>query len=280
MIRPSLTLTSSTQIEKENRNSWWRGFLSTTQQHCVHTWWKVDFVATTPAHMPMENSVSCAGNSASTRLIAISVSDTTQSALPRTKKKWKSPFRFNVRVRKPVESALISYGKRMGANSALVSCPTATTASVSSAFERGDRRSNSTTKSFALVPSAERAQISCVPAAFGSTVQRKKKNSLQNTNQRSAKKTANTLKRWEDFFLSLWESESWKVSLILSQGSGTCPFGNKCFYRHCLPDGKTVDVGEPTRPRAGLNGFGQLERLQVSFFENFLGKLKLKGIWG
>jgi hypothetical protein len=56
---------------------------------------------------------------------------------------------------------------------------------------------------------------------------------------------------------------------ILSQGSGTCPFGNKCFYRHCLPDGKSVDVGEPTRPRTGINGLGQLERLQVKNLEMF-----------
>lgn len=47
------------------------------------------------------------------------------------------------------------------------------------------------------------------------------------------------------------------------QGSGTCPFGNKCFYRHCLPDGKTVDVGEPTRPTRLMNSLGELERLQV-----------------
>lgn len=47
------------------------------------------------------------------------------------------------------------------------------------------------------------------------------------------------------------------------QGSGTCPFGNKCFYRHCLPDGKNVDVGEPTRPTRLMNSLGQLERLQV-----------------
>nr|CAD7569110.1 unnamed protein product [Timema californicum] len=26
---------------------------------------------------------------------------------------------------------------------------------------------------------------------------------------------------------------------------GTCPFGNKCFYRHAYPDGTTVDVGPP-----------------------------------
>lgn len=47
------------------------------------------------------------------------------------------------------------------------------------------------------------------------------------------------------------------------QGQGTCPFGNKCFYRHCLMDGKKVDVGEPTRTRA-LNSLGHLENLPVA----------------
>jgi len=28
-------------------------------------------------------------------------------------------------------------------------------------------------------------------------------------------------------------------------GRGNCPFGNKCFYRHCLENGKQVDVGPP-----------------------------------
>ncbi|CRK90669.1 CLUMA_CG004370, isoform A [Clunio marinus] len=54
------------------------------------------------------------------------------------------------------------------------------------------------------------------------------------------------------------------------KGAGTCPFGNKCFYRHCLPDGKTVDVGEPTRP-IRLNSLGQLDtRLQSVLFWDFL----------
>jgi len=30
-------------------------------------------------------------------------------------------------------------------------------------------------------------------------------------------------------------------------GEGQCPFGNKCFYRHALPDGQEVDVGPPKR---------------------------------
>lgn len=30
-------------------------------------------------------------------------------------------------------------------------------------------------------------------------------------------------------------------------GEGQCPFGNKCFYRHALPNGQAVDVGPPRR---------------------------------
>lgn len=30
-------------------------------------------------------------------------------------------------------------------------------------------------------------------------------------------------------------------------GEGQCPFGNKCFYLHALPDGTVVDVGPPRR---------------------------------
>lgn len=33
------------------------------------------------------------------------------------------------------------------------------------------------------------------------------------------------------------------------KGEGKCPFGNKCFYKHALPDGTPVDVGLPKRAR-------------------------------
>lgn len=55
-----------------------------------------------------------------------------------------------------------------------------------------------------------------------------------------------------------------KMFFLKHQGSGTCPFGNKCFYRHCLADGKKVDVGEPQRPARALNSLGHLENLPVS----------------
>lgn len=31
------------------------------------------------------------------------------------------------------------------------------------------------------------------------------------------------------------------------QGTGKCPFGNKCFYKHALPSGQLVDVGGPSQ---------------------------------
>lgn len=33
------------------------------------------------------------------------------------------------------------------------------------------------------------------------------------------------------------------------KGDGKCPFGNKCFYKHALPNGDLVDVGLPQRAR-------------------------------
>nr|CAD7198346.1 unnamed protein product [Timema douglasi] len=44
------------------------------------------------------------------------------------------------------------------------------------------------------------------------------------------------------FASSLSTSSSARLMMI---GKGTCPFGNKCFYRHAYPDGTTVDVGPP-----------------------------------
>ncbi|XP_024875541.1 probable E3 ubiquitin-protein ligase makorin-1 isoform X2 [Temnothorax curvispinosus] len=34
-----------------------------------------------------------------------------------------------------------------------------------------------------------------------------------------------------------------------NKGRGKCPFGNKCFYLHALPDGTKKDVGPPVRQR-------------------------------
>ncbi|XP_058445296.1 probable E3 ubiquitin-protein ligase makorin-1 isoform X2 [Malaya genurostris] len=45
------------------------------------------------------------------------------------------------------------------------------------------------------------------------------------------------------------------------QGSGKCPFGNKCFYKHALPNGQLVDVGGPSRQSEN--------RLRISHLQDF-----------
>lgn len=53
-----------------------------------------------------------------------------------------------------------------------------------------------------------------------------------------------------------------------NKGQGKCPFGNKCFYLHALPDGTKTDVGPPAR-QAG-NGDVDLDFLQQLILWNFL----------
>lgn len=45
------------------------------------------------------------------------------------------------------------------------------------------------------------------------------------------------------------------------QGSGKCPFGNKCFYKHALPSGQLVDVGGPSRQSES--------RIRISHLQDF-----------
>lgn len=42
------------------------------------------------------------------------------------------------------------------------------------------------------------------------------------------------------------------------KGSGKCPFGNKCFYKHALANGELVDVGLPRRSRKLLHQTSEL----------------------
>ncbi|XP_029674744.1 probable E3 ubiquitin-protein ligase makorin-1 isoform X2 [Formica exsecta] len=42
---------------------------------------------------------------------------------------------------------------------------------------------------------------------------------------------------------------STKDCKYFNKGRGKCPFGNKCFYLHALPDGTKKDVGPPVRQR-------------------------------
>uniref|UniRef100_A0A1L8DSZ3 RING-type E3 ubiquitin transferase n=1 Tax=Nyssomyia neivai TaxID=330878 RepID=A0A1L8DSZ3_9DIPT len=55
------------------------------------------------------------------------------------------------------------------------------------------------------------------------------------------------------------------------KGSGTCPFGNKCFYKHADRDGKLVDLGAPRR-RLVQSGAqpNELELLQQLIFWDFI----------
>ncbi|KAG0730291.1 putative E3 ubiquitin-protein ligase makorin-2 [Chionoecetes opilio] len=49
-----------------------------------------------------------------------------------------------------------------------------------------------------------------------------------------------------------------KACKYFKQGEGVCPFGNKCFYLHALPDGTKKDVGPPRRRRR-FNADGELQ---------------------
>uniref|UniRef100_A0A8C3X851 E3 ubiquitin-protein ligase makorin-2 n=1 Tax=Catagonus wagneri TaxID=51154 RepID=A0A8C3X851_9CETA len=44
-----------------------------------------------------------------------------------------------------------------------------------------------------------------------------------------------------------------KACKYFEQGKGTCPFGNKCLYRHAYPDGR---LAEPEKPRKQLSSEG------------------------
>lgn len=56
---------------------------------------------------------------------------------------------------------------------------------------------------------------------------------------------------------------STKDCKYFNKGRGKCPFGNKCFYLHALPDGTKKDVGPPVRQRRNTGDSG-FDILQVS----------------
>lgn len=62
------------------------------------------------------------------------------------------------------------------------------------------------------------------------------------------------------------EALSKKDCKYFKQGRGKCPFGNKCFYLHALPDGTKTDVGPPPRQRRNFCNNGDIEMLEVSVF--------------
>lgn len=51
----------------------------------------------------------------------------------------------------------------------------------------------------------------------------------------------------EKLIVEYKEALSLKDCKYFNKGRGKCPFGNKCFYLHALPDGTKTDVGPPVR---------------------------------
>ncbi|XP_012265881.2 probable E3 ubiquitin-protein ligase makorin-1 isoform X2 [Athalia rosae] len=64
------------------------------------------------------------------------------------------------------------------------------------------------------------------------------------------------------------EALSTKNCKYFSHGLGKCPFGNKCFYLHALPDGTKADVGPPVRHQ-GI-GDADIDFLQQMILWDFL----------
>lgn len=54
------------------------------------------------------------------------------------------------------------------------------------------------------------------------------------------------------------------------RGQGKCPFGNKCFYLHALPDGTKRDVGPPPRQSRRHAHDGEIDVLQQIILWDFL----------
>ncbi|KAG8042085.1 hypothetical protein G9C98_000076 [Cotesia typhae] len=61
---------------------------------------------------------------------------------------------------------------------------------------------------------------------------------------------------------------SQKDCKYFNKGQGKCPFGNKCFYLHALPDGTKADVGPPARQAS--HSSGEIDFLQQLILWNFL----------
>jgi len=61
-----------------------------------------------------------------------------------------------------------------------------------------------------------------------------------------------------------------KECKYFNKGSGECPFGNKCFYRHADKDGRNIDVGPPKKPARRTNAEGNLSIVQRLVLYDFL----------
>lgn len=58
---------------------------------------------------------------------------------------------------------------------------------------------------------------------------------------------------------------STKDCKYFNKGHGKCPFGNKCFYLHALPDGTKTDVGPPVRQRR--NADEEIDLLRIFLWD-------------
>lgn len=63
---------------------------------------------------------------------------------------------------------------------------------------------------------------------------------------------------------------SHKHCKYFKMGQGKCPFGNKCFYKHALPDGTKRDVGPPPRQTRRHAQDGEIDVLQQIILWDFL----------
>ena len=74
--------------------------------------------------------------------------------------------------------------------------------------------------------------------------------------------------RESDAFFPFADLYSNKACKYFNQGGGECPFGNRCFYLHALPDGTKTDVGPP-QGKLRRRRFGQDEEEVHIDFKKF-----------
>lgn len=75
------------------------------------------------------------------------------------------------------------------------------------------------------------------------------------------------------YIFSFWNGlYSNKACKYFNQGGGECPFGNRCFYLHALPDGTKADVGPP-QGKLRRRRFGQdEEEVHTQLIFNLIGR--------
>lgn len=63
---------------------------------------------------------------------------------------------------------------------------------------------------------------------------------------------------------------STKDCKYFNKGRGKCPFGNKCFYLHALPDGTKTDVGPPVRHRRNADSDTDIIQVSIVYYNTML----------